>query len=349
MATTLLSANRSELFFLVVDLSALVSFAPVPLLNRLMPSLWLYLVATVSTHQKILSRQAQNTAHWNPLPALLSENAGHEELLARNIFIYVHGSDTSEDNAIDQGRKLSLELKKAAVTTSNRNMLVTSPVSIASFYTFLWRGNYGTLGFATAEKAADNSSVAFADFLRLVHEATTPPRNSSIIIIAHSLGGRVVLKALNELAAEVAAEGHRRWVNCLLMVQPVVTLKSVVQGAYTEYIGYNGKKEHHIPFYPNQEKFGDWVIGRSESAEPQPARKTAYKTPEPILPIGRRPPDWPQDSYRTRAPLRRSLESRRGNRRPCASRLLPHPAPPAAKLTSYHRRQLETQAGNLLA
>ena len=76
-----------------------------------------------------------------------------------------------------------------------------------------WSGDWGTLNYVTATKHADKASVKLVSLLRHLHE-----NNISINIIAHSLGNRVLLGALEQLG-QTAPES----IDHIFMWEPAVS------------------------------------------------------------------------------------------------------------------------------
>jgi hypothetical protein len=129
----------------------------------------------------------------------------------RLVVVHVHGYNMTLAEGIEQGNDLWDGVRESDPTVD--------PATTA-FLTFLWRGHFGAERFQAAQASADASAAAFAGFVAEIRAAAPECR---LVVIAHSLGARVVLESLADLRAREA----REWIDVLALVQPAVELNTV--------------------------------------------------------------------------------------------------------------------------
>jgi hypothetical protein len=103
--------------------------------------------------------------------------------------IYIHGVWTDRDAAIEQAERIDLSLpndKKIPI------------------FVFLWKGDTNLNSFGWDE-AKDNADAAGHELADVIAESKSACPSDKVRLIAHSLGSRVVLSALNSL------ENNTRW------------------------------------------------------------------------------------------------------------------------------------------
>jgi hypothetical protein len=103
--------------------------------------------------------------------------------------IYVHGVWTNRDAAIEQAERIDLSLP------SDKKIPI---------FVFIWEGDTALNSFGWDE-AKDNADAAGTDLADVIAESKSACPDDKIRLIAHSLGSRVVLSALDSL------ENNSRW------------------------------------------------------------------------------------------------------------------------------------------
>jgi len=130
------------------------------------------------------------------------------------IVIFVHGYCTSLGDGMRDAEGLRANLMQAEP--------LNAPSSF-SFYAFLWKGDFGEAEFGTAQAAADATAPSLASLIQQLAE-----RGHKIVLIAHSLGGRVVLESLLNLPPR-----DRPWIDSLVLVQAAVPATDVARWTMT--------------------------------------------------------------------------------------------------------------------
>ena len=89
----------------------------------------------------------------------------------------------------------------------------------------VFRGARARAGDVCIEEIGPEPAETFAP--RRQSLRWSPP--AKIVLITHSLGARITLNAFRDLFSQ----SNKGWVDCLLMVQPAVTLENVTRGSCT--------------------------------------------------------------------------------------------------------------------
>lgn len=109
----------------------------------------------------------------------------------RNVLVYIHGFNTSFDDAALRAAQLGFDLKVPGIT---------------AFYSWPSRGNL--TAYLTDVSAIEASEQHIADFLV---KATALADNGKVHIIAHSMGNRGLLRAMHRATAQAALRSGTRF------------------------------------------------------------------------------------------------------------------------------------------
>jgi Alpha/beta hydrolase of unknown function (DUF900) len=162
-----------------------------------------------------------------------SELFGNEESGSVAV-VFVHGYNTSLSEAVEDGNKLWFYLRSAANEEARSRMPAASRLEKATFFTFCWHGDFGTLNYPLSVGVAEVSGSSLASFLKEMHsQALRRHQSPRLIVITHSLGASVALEAFKSLTTEQT----NGWVTCTLLVQPAIELKSILRQHFgSEYV-----------------------------------------------------------------------------------------------------------------
>ena len=143
------------------------------------------------------------------------------------VLIFVHGFNNDLVQAVGLGDGLLSNLHCAASRDTSED-----PLRKVNFFTFCWRGDFYP-DFRMAEDAADRLAPCFANFLSELHQQSLSSAHPvQAVLITHSLGARIALQALRSLSTNKTTP----WIDCLLMIQPAISLGLVTKGTYWEAI-----------------------------------------------------------------------------------------------------------------
>jgi esterase/lipase superfamily enzyme len=138
----------------------------------------------------------------NTTVTLVTPSAEPNVILPQNIqtvAIFVHGYNTPPQQALLNAYHLRRNILSANVALRHAKVIDARDDSVA-FVAFVWRGHFGVLGFEAADRSASASSRSLVQLIKaLIHMSPT----SKKIIIAHSLGSRVVLEATRDFLISV--------------------------------------------------------------------------------------------------------------------------------------------------
>ncbi|SFJ70735.1 alpha/beta fold hydrolase [Planctomicrobium piriforme] len=158
------------------------------------------------------------------------------------ILVFVHGFNTTMASAVGIANDFSAHLEHA----------IESPNDFQKIWivSYCWRGDLGPSAFCAAERAAEKTAPIVADFLAQLR-AQNP--DVPIVVMTHSLGARVGLQALTDLAKREM----RPWIDGLLLVQPAVMWGSIRKGIYN--VPRDGGVTNWTPGAGNHEVDGRYV------------------------------------------------------------------------------------------
>lgn len=169
---------------------------------------------------------------WKTLPSGLTVNAPLQ-------VVFVHGYNTLFAESIVRGNYLARLVRQWQAQQS--------PGAALDFHTFSWRADFGPDNFHTAELAAVVQSGSLVDFLKSLGRTAAGAPAPRIVVIAHSLGARLVLEAL----ARHGADADFPELAAVLLVQPAVARTSVSRGTYEILQGDNVSIQHYDgQFFP---------------------------------------------------------------------------------------------------
>lgn len=120
-------------------------------------------------------------------------------------FIYVHGFSVTFEAAMYRAAQISYDLGEG------------SPFGTAFVYTWPSKGSVLPTAYNYDQDSADNSISQLVEFIRLVSDKTGV---ANVHIIAHSMGNRVLMRTLDEIARFSA--GSRARINQVVLAAPDV-------------------------------------------------------------------------------------------------------------------------------
>lgn len=154
------------------------------------------------------------------------------------IVIFVHGFNTPPNRGLANGNILWDRIMIANDHMSEAPSTAIPNERIA-FITFLWRGDLGAVLFSAAQNAADVSSGSLANLILKLSKDHSAAR---IIIVAHSLGARVVLEMLNHISK---VDDRSTIIDTLVLVQGAVSSTDIYYWTADDILSETDIVENH--------------------------------------------------------------------------------------------------------
>ncbi len=134
---------------------------------------------------------------------IAKQDAKGASLFPKQAFVFIHGYNTTFENAMYRSAQMSYDLKFDGVT-----------------FMYSWPSAGKLESYVADQRMADNSRRYLKQFLQVVAQDTGV---ETIHIIAHSMGNRATLKALKLLAEEVSAGiAEKPKINQIILAAPDV-------------------------------------------------------------------------------------------------------------------------------
>ncbi|OGW65754.1 MAG: hypothetical protein A3H49_02345 [Nitrospirae bacterium RIFCSPLOWO2_02_FULL_62_14] len=144
-------------------------------------------------------RNLVEEAYWNHIRKELKKNASD----SRASVLYIHGYNISFERAALRAAQLGVDLKVTGIMT---------------FFSWPSKGKF--IGYPMDEASIEASEQAIAEYLTLLVRTIGSGR---VHIIAHSMGNRALLRAMNDLFTRVAKQNRVRFGQIFLAAADVDT------------------------------------------------------------------------------------------------------------------------------